>query len=94
MVFHPEKLENVHDYPSMVCLQSHFDQMVKEQGGLANYQPASLQNINLSVQSLKPVDNVKDVNANEKVVDNVKVTYSDEGEDFSNSSSSSGALLF
>jgi len=95
VVFHNEKLEKVHDYPSEDCVQSHYDQMAKEHGGLANYQPTALQNINLSVDSLKPVKTSTDENSNNKPeVGGVKITYSDEGDGFSNTSSSTGALLF
>ena len=97
MVFHSEKLLKIHDYPSELCLQSHFDDMVRENGGLAKYQPSSLQNVNLSVGSLRPneTSQVRDKSSKDEMKENAtKITYSDEGEGFSSSSSSSGALLF
>jgi hypothetical protein len=112
VVFHPESLTEVHDYPSEKCMQSHYDQYLKENGEktIDQYRPTSMQSLEETLRlrqtESKEMENSASTGTKQKglkssdisqVNNNTtapRITNLDQGQGFTNSSSSSGALLF
>lgn len=97
MVFDAGNLEKVHDYPSEVCMQHHFDQYLKENDGktLDQYRPPSLQEMENKTEIPKKNKVFKSSDHTELRDEKSAptISYLDQGEAFT-SSSGSGALLF